>query len=237
VALQATSEAAAASAAAAALTNASRLLAAGRLLYKRAEFQPTACSLLALAHEELGKSILFQVIAEGKADLHARLENANGGLRRLLVDDHGGKFDLAVGVIVHEGLENAVIDAFEHFLHRHLSGDECRTVGSSLLGNRIRRELTEGGVLSAIESELGSSRANSLVMLVGEMTDWATSEYDVLASIKLRGLYVDFDPESSEILTPEGVDLPDFRLLATRLESAIQRLRTAPVRPSRDASS
>lgn len=189
-----------------------------------------ACSLLALAHEELGKSILFRVVAKDPTSLRTRLESPNGGPRRPLVDDHGGKFDLAVGLIVHDDLERSVIQAFEYLLRRKLSPMEVRAVGSCLLGGRMRVELREGGLLSEIITELGPRRSDTLVDLVEEMIEWVRAEYDDLVKIKLRGLYVDLDPRTGEVLVPEEAALPDFRALSKRLEVAIERMKNMPTR-------
>lgn len=206
-----------------ALDNSARLLRASRLIYEAPYLQPIACTLLALAHEELGKAILYRVASEGMGDLGMRLENADGSGRRPLVDDHSGKFELAVGAIVHSDLEHLVLGAFEVFLHRALTHAEARQVGAFLLANRTRQELTEEGALSSLYVVLGKKRAETLVRLVEEMDDLAKAEYDDLSAVKLRGLYVDVSPGTEEVLTPNRLELPDFRYLASELETAIAK--------------
>ena len=218
-----------------ALLNSRRLLRAARLLYTEADFQPLATSLLALAHEELGKALLLRIVAEDGAELDSRAEKSDGTHSRRVIDDHGTKFALSVGLIIHDELELALIEAFERLLSRPLTVPERQVIGSGLVGGQMLSDMARDGALSKMLASLSPQRRQALSDIVEQSINWVRLEYDGLSSSKSRGLYVDIDLESMEILTPENSDPQQFTFLAARLEKALRRLEATPVKPGRFA--
>lgn len=209
----------------AALDNSDRLLRASRAMYMLEDFQPVAVSLLAVAHEELGKSIMLRAVSEGGAGLGSRSLPVDGHASRRILDDHEAKIRLAAGLVLHDELENVLVETFELISKRTLTPEEKRRVGRGLIGGHLVDDLGPSGQFPALMGDLSAPRADALRELARESMDWAGSEYYGLFEAKNRGLYVDLDAVTHEVLTPETASPVSFELVSGRLERAIERLR------------
>jgi AbiV family abortive infection protein len=208
----------------AAIANSRRLLRAARLLYGTDDLQALAASLLTIAHEELGKSILFEGVSRIDGNLDVRSVGSKSKPSRRIRDDHETKFAGAVGLILCYEAEDNITETFERILNRQLTRSESRMIGAHLIGGTLMTEMRSQGGLSEVLGSLPLAKKKALENLVEEQIEWVWRDYDDLWDSKLSGMYVDIDPDSMELSIPGQTDPPYFEHLCATLEKTLCRL-------------